>query len=120
MTMVLLVEDNEAIRKSLAHTFELRQVSVLQAPDGVVAEDLLNGTGPKPELVLTDYQMPRADGLHVALVARRRFIPTIIMTGDAYDLRKRLEEASLDFPVLHKPFRFDELRMVAWELGVKL
>ena len=67
----------------------------------------------QPDIVITDFQMPRMDGLQLCrklTVGRgERFVPIIMLTGgqDADLLHNSLEAGALEF--LNKPIRPDEL-----------
>jgi CheY-like chemotaxis protein len=86
MTHILLVEDSstdafliqEALREvAFEHTVEV-------AVDGEQALDRLRGTGPRPDLVLLDLNLPRKDGREVLAEVKSdpdlRTIPVIVLT----------------------------------------
>ena len=81
--LVLVVDDNEIIRLTICDALESEDYSVLTAEDGqeaceIVAEE-------KPDLIVTDYIMPRMDG--IALIKKTkadkslRDIPIIMLTA---------------------------------------
>jgi CheY-like chemotaxis protein len=59
-TVVLIVDDDEAVRRTLAQLVSSRGYSVLEASDGEEAWELLQ-TEPV-DVVVSDLQMPRCDG----------------------------------------------------------
>jgi CheY-like chemotaxis protein len=62
--LVLVVEDDQDIRESLAELVEAQGLGVSAVRDGVEALDLLR-TGPRPSAVFLDKWMPRLDGTGV-------------------------------------------------------
>jgi CheY-like chemotaxis protein len=89
MKKILIVEDDDVARELVRMTLERQGYAVETACDGIEGFDLaLSG---RPDLVVTDIQMPSADGAH--LVRRLRdtpetaSTPVVITTGDG--LRQR-------------------------------
>lgn len=58
---VLVVDDDKLFRQALRSALEEEGHTVLEAPDGVVALDILR-TVTDPMVVITDHNMPRLDG----------------------------------------------------------
>ncbi len=58
---VLVVDDDELLRQALRSALEDEGHPVIEAPDGVVALDILRAV-PDPMVVITDHAMPRLDG----------------------------------------------------------
>lgn len=78
----MLVEDDAALRQTLGAFFRSCGVEVLaQSADGLEALDLLSAL--QPDLILTDCQMPRMDGITLVrqLRARGDCTPVIMMSG---------------------------------------
>ena len=69
--VVLLVEDEVGIRDAYALLLEIEGYSVRTAVDGVDALDVL--ARGDVDLVISDYMMPRMDGLALAEALRERF-----------------------------------------------
>ena len=59
---VLVAEDDVELRRSLVDLFELSGYTVLEAPDGDRAIELL---AQRPEVLVLDLHMPKRDGLSV-------------------------------------------------------
>jgi len=79
---VVLVEDDVALRHTLGAFFRSCGVEVLaQSADGLEALNLLSAL--QPDLILTDCQMPRMDGITLVrqLRARGDCTPVIMMSG---------------------------------------
>lgn len=71
MLRVLIVEDEEIIRRGLLATIDWAGMGcriVGDAPDGKVGLELLRTE--RPDVVLTDIRMPRMDGIEMAEAAR--------------------------------------------------
>lgn len=77
---VLYVEDEEAIRDEVAHFLERRVGRLLTAADG--EEGLATFVAQRPDIVLTDIQMPQMDGFALAGKVKelRRGTPVIFAT----------------------------------------
>ena len=100
---VLLVEDDEQVRRSL--TMMLKRWGLRVVAVSSTAE--LAGILPRlrrPHVVLTDYRLPGGDsGRSVVELVRRRWpVPGVIITGDTAPERLR-EAMSLGCRLLHKP-----------------
>jgi putative two-component system response regulator len=84
LPVVLIVDDDEANRRTLSHLLSLHGYDTTEAADGRAALECLSHS--LPDLILLDLEMPRMGGLEVlkALKAdeRTRRIPTIIVTGE--------------------------------------
>jgi two-component system, chemotaxis family, chemotaxis protein CheY len=71
---VLIVEDDEAVRESLAEVLELEGYQALQAANGKEALSLLRSS-PRPDLILLDLVMPVMSGWQV--LGRLRGTPAL-------------------------------------------
>ena len=60
---ILVVEDQDAARESLAELLRGEGYEVYEAADGTVAKDLINKHD--LDVILTDLMMPGADGIEV-------------------------------------------------------
>jgi DNA-binding response OmpR family regulator len=78
---VVLVEDDATLRHALEAYFRHAGVEVAQSCDGQEALDLLGSI--HPDLILTDCQMPRLDGINLVRLLRARGdqTPVIMMSG---------------------------------------
>lgn len=63
MPTVLLAEDSDFFREQLRHLIEAVGCSVIAAPDGQAAWEMLDAHAAEVGLVTTDIEMPRMDGL---------------------------------------------------------
>jgi len=108
---VLIVDDEELLRLSLARFLRRRGAVVREAPDGVAALELL-AEGPS-DVILTDLRMPRMDGIAFYAELRRRDPAladrVVFLSGDVAELG-RIEAGEVPADrVLNKPVKLAEL-----------
>lgn len=107
--VVLVVEDDDSIRRGLADALSYSGYTVHDAPDGLAGLELAMGTD--ADLVLLDIMMPKMDGLEVLAELRKvkPAQPVIFLTarGEEYDRVQGLKLGADDYIV--KPFSIDEL-----------
>jgi CheY-like chemotaxis protein len=116
---ILVIDDDAAVRMIVRRQLEDCGPQVLEAADGQSGLDLID-TYPGPiDLVLTDIDMPRIDGITVAevLAALRPLLGVICMSGGTGERRfaDRLGVRAQSF--LPKPFTGETLTRV---LGAEL
>jgi len=89
MKTVLLVDDSVTMLMSLRATLELNGFKVDTAPDGEVALAKLKA-GSKPDLIITDINMPKLDGLGLIREARKllRFTPILALTTESQQAKR--------------------------------
>src|SRR5204862_7643831 len=106
---ILLVDDEEAVRKVLTFPLERDGYNVVQAADG---EEALARFGDQPvDLVVLDIMLPKLDGLEVCKQLRSRSsVPIIMLTArdDELDKVVGLELGADDY--ITKPFSIREFR----------
>ncbi len=82
---ILLVEDSPTILNMLSIVFRQKGFEVMTAADGVEALELID-RGQLPEVVITDINMPRMDGMRLisALREREEFknVPIIVLSTE--------------------------------------
>jgi two-component system cell cycle response regulator CpdR len=109
---VLIAEDEEAVRSSVARALALDGHEVVTSEDGAAALEALTGATHRFDLLLTDVKMPIMDGIAVALAAARDRpeLLIVLMTGYA-DQRERAHGLdALIHDVIQKPFSVTEIR----------
>jgi PAS domain S-box-containing protein len=81
--LVLLVEDEEALRRGTARLLEALGYEVLTAGDGIEALEVMDAANRPIDVVVTDVAMPRMRGDELAqrLEARHPDLPVIFMSG---------------------------------------
>jgi DNA-binding NtrC family response regulator len=104
---ILLVDDDESVRITLAANLELEGYEVVEATDG---EDAIEKLGGKPvDLVVSDVRMPKLGGVRLMQHVKQHFpsIPVVLMT--AYAVEEQVQTAIDEgvFTVLRKPFEID-------------
>jgi DNA-binding response OmpR family regulator len=106
---ILLVDDEDAVRKLLTFPLERDGYRVVQAGDG---EEALARFGDQPvDLVVLDIMLPKLDGLEVCKELRARSsVPIIMLTArdDELDKVLGLELGADDY--ITKPFSIREFR----------
>jgi PAS domain S-box-containing protein len=103
--VVLVVDDEPAVREIASRILERAGYRVRQASDGAVALDLIAQHG-APDAVVTDVMMPGIGGLELArrLGIEHPTLPVVFMSGySAEDLRLK-GAAGLTFTLVEKPF----------------
>lgn len=107
---VLIVDDDEPIRAVLRDLLEDEGYQVVEAPDGVIALDVLRAM-PVPMVVITNHNMPRLDGpglvnfiVEDPELANRHAL--IYMTAGNRVINPSFARQldALNVPVLRKPF----------------
>jgi CheY-like chemotaxis protein len=114
--VVLLAEDDRAVRNLLCETLQSDHFRVLLAANGQEALALAESS--MPDLLITDVAMPRLDGVGLIRAVRRLYpdLPIIVTSGDAFyeerPLAEVLAELGVDTAFL-KPFDFADLQRAA-------
>ena len=109
---ILVVEDDSALRDTIAYNLRREGYVVLSASDGIAALDVARQQ--TPSLVLLDLMLPRLDGLDVCRRLRGRpetaNVPILMLTARANESDKvvGLELGADDY--VTKPFSWNELR----------
>ena len=105
---VLIVEDDDSLRRFYTVTLTLAGFRVREASDGLTALRIIDSD--PPHLVLLDLDLPVLDGFSVreeiAAQATTRQIPVVIITGQAKKYSARL---ATDDCILTKPVAADQL-----------
>ena len=103
---ILIVEDEEAVRRLLCAILERLGYSVIAANDGEEALAIWADEAPRIDLVVTDILMPRLDGpSFVARAGAIHPVPRVVyLSGYPNDAAMRRHEIDPDAPFLQKPF----------------
>jgi two-component system alkaline phosphatase synthesis response regulator PhoP len=108
--VVLVVDDDSAIRRVVRTVLEADNFEVVEAADGPAALLLLeaiNGRG--PEAVVLDIMMPGIDGIEVCRRIDHERVKVVMLSArDDADTRDRAAKAGAD-AYLTKPFSAIEL-----------
>jgi two-component system, chemotaxis family, chemotaxis protein CheY len=89
MKSVLLVDDSATMVMSLKGTLEISGFKVETAGDGEAALNKLK-KGLKPDLIITDINMPKMDGISLIREARKllRFTPILALTTESQQAKR--------------------------------
>lgn len=123
---ILVVDDEDHIRRILKFQLEKHGYRVVLAENGEVALELVRRES--PDLILLDLMMPRIDGFETCRRIRQNFqtsqIPVIILTAKSElpDKIKGLQDGANDY--LIKPYSNEELllrvrNVLEWSLRQK-
>ncbi|HYM00051.1 MAG TPA: response regulator, partial [Blastocatellia bacterium] len=107
---ILIVDDNADTREMLSLLLELEHFKVVTAEDGEVG--LRVAEAERPDLVITDINMPRVSGIEMIQRLRKqnRFqqIPIVTITAHGSRVRSEAKAAGADL-TLPKPVEIDSL-----------
>ena len=118
MSTVLVVDDKEMMRDSVGATLQRAGFTILAAPNGNAALDIIAKR--RPDCVVTDLKMPGLTGVEL-LERVREFdddLPVVLMTafGDVGTAVKAMKLGAFDY--ITKPFEGDEL-LIAVKRGIE-
>lgn len=108
---ILSVDDSASIRQMVALALERNGYAVAQAGDGQEGLNRLKGGG--IDLVITDINMPRMDGIELIRQVRAlpgfKFLPIVILTTESEDAKKQAGRAAGATAWIVKPFNQEQL-----------
>ncbi len=106
---ILVVEDDDALRRGLVMNFELQGYRVLSAVDG--EQGLRRAFDEEPDLIVLDIMLPHWNGLEVLeeLRGRGRQVPVLVLSarGAVGQIVEGLRLGADDY--MTKPFQLQEL-----------
>ena len=109
--LVLIVDDDPAMRTLCAMSLQMEGLVVLEAPDGETA--LAHARSDCPDLVLTDVKMPGLDGFALAEALRDDLrtsrVPLIFLSGETGTANKARADELGALAYVTKPFDPDAL-----------
>ncbi|MBL0927996.1 MAG: sigma-54-dependent Fis family transcriptional regulator [Phycisphaerales bacterium] len=109
MNTVLVVDDKDMLRDSVAGTLQRAGFTVLAAPDGPSAVDIVARR--RPDAVVTDLKMPGMTGVELIEKLREldEDLPVVLMTafGTVQTAVQAMKLGAFDY--ITKPFEGDEL-----------
>jgi two-component system chemotaxis response regulator CheY len=107
--LVLTVDDSRTIREMVSFTLKGAGFDVIEAEDGQLALKAI--VGKKPDLIITDLNMPNMDGLTLIreLRAQNDFksIPILMLTTEQGDDKKAEGRSAGATGWIVKPFKGD-------------
>jgi len=109
---VLVVDDSVSMRQMVSFTLTGAGYEVVEAGDGKEAVDKLNG-GAKPNLVITDLNMPNMDGISLIKAIRgmgaHKFTPILMLTTESSDTKKKEGQSAGATGWVVKPFNPEQM-----------
>lgn len=111
-SLVLVVDDDRALRKGMIFLLEKEGYLTIEAHNGIKALEMV--ASEEPDLVLLDLMMPELNGMHVCQRLKQnettRLIPIIMITAvnNQDEKIKAIDAGADDF--LNKPVNLAELR----------
>ncbi len=114
---VLMVEDNESVRKTVAAQLTSLGYHVLEAAKGWEALAILDRSGQGIDLLFTDIVMPGGmDGYALARAAaeRRPNLKVLLTSGFPGRWSERAGDRRSDHHLLSKPYSQDDLAKAVW------
>ncbi|MDY6962670.1 MAG: ATP-binding protein, partial [Pseudomonadota bacterium] len=116
--VVLLVEDEEAVRRGGKRMLETRGYTVHEAGSGVEALEIMAELEGKVDIVVSDVVMPEMDGPTLLGELRKTYpdLKFIFVSGYAEDAFARNLPADAKFGFLPKPFSLKQLAVAVREM----
>lgn len=109
--LILLVEDEPLVRRTIVRMLEQEGFSVVDAEHGLAAQELLAKSTFTPDLVVTDLRMPYLNGAELgSSVSRLRpGVPVLYMSGFGSETTEWLTRDVIDSCYIAKPFSREQL-----------
>jgi len=118
MATVLTVDDSPSIRQMVKVTLEPAGHRVLEAADGV--QGLATAQSGRPDLVITDLNMPTMNGLELIRALRKvptlTGLPIVFLTTESNDALKQEAKSAGATGWITKPFKPEQLLSVVAKL----
>ncbi|MDP1946032.1 MAG: response regulator [Nitrospirota bacterium] len=112
---VLVVDDSPTMRQMVAFTLSNAGFTVVEAGNGKEAMGKIGG-GTKPDLVVTDLNMPEMDGITLIQEIRKnaalKFTPILMLTTESSDDKKKAGQAAGATGWVVKPFNPEQMLKV--------
>src|SRR4029077_3208375 len=115
---ILVVEDDSFVRSGIEMLLAAEGLNVIVAANGHEALDLIEKKGVRPDLVLSDFNLPgRMNGVETIQALRKTLgqnLPAIVLTGD---IRTEVLDAiaAHDVRIATKPVNADQLMQLVNE-----
>lgn len=115
---ILTADDSASMRQMIGFTLRDAGYDVVEAVDG--RDALAKVTASMPHMLITDLNMPNMDGIELIRQVRAlpqcKYIPIVMLTTESQDARKMEGRAAGASGWIVKPFRAEQLVMVARKL----
>ena len=106
---ILVVEDDQAVRKMLCHALESAGHQIFQAANGERALELATMHGPTVDIVITDLVMPGMSGLELVDQLRKPCPGARVLLMSGFPSHPSTIDLTKDHELLDKPFSTNEL-----------
>lgn len=117
-TTIMTVDDSASVRQMVSFTLKNAGFQVIEAADGVDALEKLVGN--RVNMILTDLNMPRMDGLDFIRQVRQgeacKFVPIVMLTTESQVDKKIQGKAAGATGWIVKPFKPQQLLSVVNKL----
>lgn len=113
---IMVVDDDDDFRMLLCHRLESKGIQCFGAENGEVAKSELKKT--HVDLVITDYRMPKTDGLELIewLQQNQGDVPIIFVSGDlSFPIREKAAQARV-CAIFSKPCSLSDISLKAEEV----
>jgi two-component system, cell cycle sensor histidine kinase and response regulator CckA len=116
--VVLLVEDEEAVRRGGKRMLETRGYTVHEAGSGVEALEIIEELNGEVDIVVSDVVMPEMDGPSLLKEIRKIYpdMKFIFVSGYAEDAFAKNLPEDAKFGFLPKPFSLKQLAEAVWDM----
>jgi two-component system chemotaxis response regulator CheY len=108
---IMTVDDSASLRQMVRFVLAAGGYEVVEALDGVDALSKLAGVD--VDLILSDINMPRMDGLEltrkIRAIPRYKFVPILLLTTESHPEKKQEGKAAGATGWIVKPFHPDQL-----------
>jgi two-component system chemotaxis response regulator CheY len=115
---ILTADDSTSMREMITFTLRNAGYDVVEAVDGQDA--LAKITTAPPQMLITDLNMPNMDGIElirrVRALPQCKYIPIVMLTTESQDTKKQAGREAGASGWIVKPFRSEQLVMVAKKL----
>lgn len=115
---ILVVDDEPHLTYMLAHRLRSEGIEVHEQSNG--QDGYTAAISMVPDLVITDYQMPRMSGIAMCQAlradARTAHVPVLMITGRGHRVPRSDLECTNVLDLMSKPFSFNELLAKVCEL----
>jgi two-component system chemotaxis response regulator CheY len=112
---ILVVDDSVTMRQMVSFTLTSAGFEVIEAGDGQEAVGKLNG-GARPNLVITDLNMPKMDGISLIKAVRAmptlKLTPILMLTTESDETKKKEGQTAGATGWIVKPFNPEQMLKV--------
>ena len=111
--LILTVDDSASVRQMVSFTLRSASYDVAEAVDGCDALTKLSGA---VQLIVTDLNMPKMDGIQlikqIRTNSKHRYVPILVLTTESQATKKQEAKSAGATGWIVKPFRPEQLLAV--------